>query len=159
MKILGVDPGSLFTGFGIIQIERANLEYINSGVITANSREELAYRLKQIYDGMQQVLTDQHPAVVVIENVFYAQNVQSLLKLGQARGVVLLAAANFKLPVVEYSPREVKQSVTGNGAASKVQVHRSILQILNLKGWTLTHDQTDALAIAVCHSHRLKMQI
>jgi len=158
MKILGVDPGSLFTGFGIIQAEKANFEYISSGVIAANSRDEFAYRLKQVYDGIQQVLAEHQPAVVVIENVFFAQNVQSLLKLGQARGVVLLAAANLKLPLVEYSPREVKQAVTGNGAASKVQVHRSILQILNLKDRKFADDETDALAIAICHSHRLKVR-
>ncbi|MBN2089332.1 crossover junction endodeoxyribonuclease RuvC [candidate division KSB1 bacterium] len=157
MKILGVDPGSLFTGFGVIRTVRADFEYITSGVIVANSREELAYRLKLIYDGMQQVLTEFQPDVVAIENVFYAHNVQSLLKLGQARGVVLLAAANSQLPLVEYSAREVKQSVTGNGAASKVQVHRSILQILKLKDRTLAHDESDALAIAICHSHRLKV--
>ncbi|MCI0515498.1 crossover junction endodeoxyribonuclease RuvC [candidate division KSB1 bacterium] len=156
MKILGVDPGSLFTGFGIIKTARANFEYITSGVIAPNSREELADRLKQIYDGIQQVIADHQPEIVVIESVFYAQNVQSLLKLGQARGVVLLAAANRHLPLIEYSPREVKQSVTGNGAASKVQVHRSIVQMLNLTGQTFTHDEADALAIAICHSHRLK---
>ena len=157
MKILGVDPGSLFTGFGVIRAVKSDFEYITSGVIAADSREELAYRLKQIYNGVQQVLAEHQPEIVVIESVFYAQNVQSLLKLGQARGVVLLAAANNQLPLVEYSPREVKQSVTGNGAASKVQVHRSILQILNLKGQSLAHDETDALAIAICHSHRLKV--
>jgi len=156
MKIIGIDPGSLITGYGIIDYSRSVLRVIDTGIIKINSKEQFAKRLNIIYDEIIQIILDHKPDILVIENVFYSRNVQSVLKLGQVRGVILLAAAKSKLPIVEYSPREIKLAVTGNGAASKVQVHRSMFQQLNLQDQSLTFDATDALAIAVCHSHRVK---
>lgn len=155
MKILGIDPGSIVTGYGVVEEEQKQLKLITCGAIKTPSKATLQDRLKLIYEGITQVLKEHQPQIVSIEEVFYARNIQAVLKLGHARGVILLAAANTGIPIVEYSPRKVKQAVTGNGAASKEQVKRAVGQILIMPDEKLRYDVTDALAIAICHCHRI----
>ncbi|WED44065.1 crossover junction endodeoxyribonuclease RuvC [Legionella cardiaca] len=149
--ILGIDPGSRITGYGIIQEERRKIRYIDSGCIRT-SEGELSHRLLQIFDGICQLMDDYHPDEVAIEQVFLHQNPSSALKLGHARGVAMVAAASHRVKVSEYSAREVKQSVVGYGAAQKEQVKHMVVKLLMLNS-APQNDAADALAIAICHSH------
>lgn len=155
MKVFGIDPGSRITGFGMVANKNNEVSLLDSGVIKADPKTEFHMRLKVLYDGMMEVIGDCRPDVVAIESVFYSRNVMSMLKLGQARGVLMLAAANFNLPLVEYSPKEVKAAVTGNGNASKEQVQQAVMADLGLQQPS-RFDVTDALAIAICHCHRMR---
>jgi crossover junction endodeoxyribonuclease RuvC len=155
MRIIGIDPGSIVTGYGVVEYHLRQIKLVTCGAINTPSKKNFPERLKMIYEGICQILKDFHPQFVSIEDVFYAKNIQAVLKLGQTRGVVMLAAANFEIPIVEYSPRKVKQAVTGNGAASKEQVSRAVGQILELSSTPTPHDVTDALAAAICHCHRI----
>ncbi|MEN9471032.1 MAG: crossover junction endodeoxyribonuclease RuvC [Candidatus Aquirickettsiella gammari] len=148
--ILGIDPGSCITGYGLIQIESSQLTYLDSGCIkVANS--PFAERLEKIFTGLQQVVNQYQPSEVAIEQVFFHINPNAALKLGQARGAALVAVACAKLLVSEYSARQVKKSVVGYGAANKQQVQHMVRVLLNLSS-TPTADAADALAIAVCHA-------
>ncbi len=156
MKILGIDPGSLTTGYGLIHATPGRDEVITFGTIKLRSKEAFVARLNTIYDGIVEIIQIHQPDLVALENVFYGKNIESILKLGQVRGVVMLATVKAAVPLVEYSPREVKQAVTGNGAASKEQVCKSIFQLLQLQEPVLAFDITDALAVAICGAHRVK---
>lgn len=149
--ILGIDPGSRITGYGIIKDENRKLHYIDSGCIRT-SEGELSQRLLQIFDGICQLMDDFSPDEVAIEQVFMHQNPSSALKLGHARGVAMVAAASHRVSVSEYSAREVKQSVVGYGAAEKEQVNHMVVNLLMLNNRP-QNDAADALAIAICHSH------
>ncbi|MCP5160299.1 MAG: crossover junction endodeoxyribonuclease RuvC [Hahellaceae bacterium] len=149
--ILGIDPGSRITGFGVILFERSKAQYIASGCIRVKEGS-LASRLEQIYAGVSEVIDTWKPTEFAIEEVFLARNPDSALKLGQARGVAIVAAANKGLDVAEYSARKVKQSVVGNGAADKSQVQHMVQSILALPAKPQA-DAADALAIALCHAH------
>lgn len=151
MRIIGIDPGSIVTGIGIIDYEQDKLRLIEFDSIKLNSREPLSDRLKQIYDKCLKKINRFKPDEFAIETAFYGKNIQSTLKLGQARGVAIIAAANAKLKISEYSPREVKKSVTGSGASSKQQVRYMVKNILSIKEDPLFMDSTDALAVALCH--------
>lgn len=158
MRIIGVDPGSRITGYGIIESNTASLERVGFGAIRVHVKHSFPERLKEVFEGINEILAEYKPQVLAIEDVFYARNIQSVLKLGQVRGVIILAAAMFNLPVVEYSPRKVKQAVTGNGAASKEQVRKAVFHLLRMKDEPIAFDITDALAIAICHSHRAQLK-
>ncbi len=132
MTILGIDPGTVVTGYGIIQYRHSQFAIIKSGVIKPPSIKQLAPRLEAIYDGVNQVIKTFNPEEFSIETAFYDKNVQSAMKIGYARGVSILAAAHNKLECCEYSPREVKKAVVGNGAASKEQVQYMIRKLLNI---------------------------
>ncbi|KTD21564.1 crossover junction endodeoxyribonuclease RuvC [Legionella londiniensis] len=149
--ILGIDPGSRITGYGLISQENQHLQYIDSGCIRT-SGSELGERLLQIFNGICQLLEDYMPEEVAIEQVFMHQNPNSALKLGHARGVAMVACASHRLSVNEYSPREVKQAIVGYGAAYKEQVKHMVVNILELNRAPQS-DAADALAIAICHSH------
>lgn len=149
--ILGIDPGSRLTGFGVIQYIHGKAEYISSGCIRMKS-EPLPNRLKTIYQGVSEIISQYHPEEFAIEQVFMAHNPDSALKLGQARGAAIVAAVNIDLPVFEYSARQIKQSVVGTGGAEKKQVQQMVTQILKLSA-TPQADAADALAIALCHAH------
>ncbi|MFA8344072.1 MAG: crossover junction endodeoxyribonuclease RuvC [Rhodothermaceae bacterium] len=155
MIILGIDPGTRCTGFGIIQYKNNSFRYISSGVIRPSAKEEIPLRLKKIYSEITSLISLYHPDQFSIETAFYGQNAQAALKLGQARGVSLLAAVNNGIPVTEYSPREIKKAVVGNGSSTKEQVLFMIQTILNLKSQNLILDESDALAIAVCHALKI----
>ena len=149
--ILAIDPGSRVTGYGIIKKNGQKLSYIGSGCIRLSGKE-LAPRLKQIFDGVTQIIEQYHPDEFAIEQVFMGKNADSALKLGQARGVAIVAACNAQLPISEYAARLVKQAVVGTGAATKDQVGHMVTQILKLPARP-QEDAADALGIAICHAH------
>ena len=150
-RILGIDPGSRVTGFGVIDSDGRYSRHVASGVIrTADG--EFPERLGQIFTGIQEVIRAHRPDQVAIEQVFVAKNAASALKLGQARGAAITAAVTTALPVFEYTPRSVKQALVGTGAADKEQVQHMIRVLLSLGG-RMGLDESDALAIALCHAH------
>lgn len=151
MLILGIDPGSRITGYGVINSVGSKNEYVASGCIRI-SGDTLPEKLKQVYAGVSEIITRYCPQEMAIEQVFMARNADSALKLGQARGVAIVAGANQDLPVYEYAARKVKQSVVGKGSADKVQVQHMVAHILKLPGLPQV-DAADALAIALCHAH------
>lgn len=156
IRIVGVDPGSKITGFGVVDYDFSKIHLVGAGTIRADVNDSFPVRLKTIYDGIRQVLGEYQPLTMAVESTFYSQNIQSTLKLGQARGVILLAGAMLNIPIAEYSPRRIKLAVTGNGAASKEQMKRAILQLFQDLNQPSSFDVTDALGIAVCHCHQLK---
>ncbi|BFM07410.1 crossover junction endodeoxyribonuclease RuvC [Halioxenophilus aromaticivorans] len=156
--ILGVDPGSLKTGFGIVNSVSGKLTYVASGVIRLNAKDALASRLKHIFESLNQIIEEYSPQQMAVEQVFLAKNPSSALKLGQARGAAIVAAGHYGLPVAEYEARKVKQSVVGTGAADKIQVQLMIQQLLKLSD-TPQEDAADALAVAVCHAHSQQFEI
>lgn len=149
--ILGIDPGSRITGYGLIRESKQQLQYIDSGCIRT-SEGELSQRLLQIFNGVCQLMEEFSPDEVAIEQIFMHQNPSSALKLGHARGVAMVACASHRLKVSEYSAREVKQSLAGYGAAQKSQVKHMVVNLLMLTS-SPQSDAADALAIAICHSH------
>jgi len=151
MRILGIDPGSRFTGFGIIEVEGARSLSIHQGVIKAGSGE-FPERLGIIFSGVSDLIDEFRPSEFAIENVFVSKNAASALKLGQARGAAMCAAIAKGLPVSEYSPRSVKQAIVGRGSADKVQVQHMVTVLLQLNE-KLAEDAADALAVALCHQH------
>lgn len=153
--ILGIDPGTLVTGYGIIEKKKSRVSYIHSGTVTTSPRDSLPIRLGKIYDQILGLIEMYHPDQCGIETAFYGKNIQSTMKLGHARGVAILAAVHREIPVIEYSPREVKRSVTGSGASSKQQVHYMVQSILKIKTNLSIFDITDALAIALCHAQHI----
>ena len=154
MVILGIDPAIKTTGYAVITTEKDSAEVVNFGCIETDRSTSFPLRLKKIYDGLSRIIEQHCPQVLAIEEVFYSQNIQVALKMGHARGVALLAAANYSIPIFEYSPREVKIAVTGNGAASKLQVQKMVVQLLNLSELPSSFDIADALAVALCHYNR-----
>ncbi len=154
MIIVGIDPGSLVTGYGVISVEGSRCRCVHYGVVRARSSrfdDTFPHRLKKIYSRLEQLLREYSPEVIAVEDVFYARNAQSALRLGHTRGVVLLAAAQSGVPLVEYSPLEVKKAVVGYGRADKQQVQLMVRRLLSLKQQPEPHDAADALAIALCH--------
>lgn len=153
LRILGVDPGSQITGFGVIEQARGKLTLVEQGSIRAG-RGEFPARLHAIYETLLQVIARTRPDVVAVEAPFHGLNVKSVIQLSHARGVILLAAATSGLPVFEYSPRSVKSAVVGYGAAEKQQIGRMVrLLVSGCANETIGSDAADALAIAVCHAH------
>jgi crossover junction endodeoxyribonuclease RuvC len=155
--ILGIDPGSLVTGWGVIEAEGNRLHYTAHGIIATSPAHAQAERLKQIYRGIQEVIRRYRPVVVSLEKVFFSRNVQSALKLGQARGMAMLAAAESEIPLFEYSATEIKLGVVGYGHATKEQIQKMVTALLSLRG-ALRTDAADALAAAICHIHRRTYQ-
>jgi crossover junction endodeoxyribonuclease RuvC len=156
MIILGVDPGTLVTGFGVIDRDHGRHHVLAFDIIKNSSGKTMPIRLKHIYDRLCEVIEKFHPDEFAIETAFYGKNAQSALKLGHARGVAILAAVNRQIPTTEYAPREVKKSVTGNGAATKQQVQYMVKAQLKLREVPKLFDATDALAVALCHSYRIQ---
>ncbi len=150
--ILGIDPGSRIAGYGVIQAVGNKLQYVASGCIRVDTSRDLAYRLKQINESVTKLIEAYGPEEFAIEQVFMGKNVDSALKLGQARGVAIVAAAMKDIPVFEYAARSVKQAVTGKGSADKQQVQKMVQILLKLPGCP-QEDAADALAIAICHAN------
>lgn len=149
--ILGIDPGSRITGYGVIRQIGAKSEYVGSGCIRLKD-DALAERLHKIYAGVTEIIEQFQPDYFAIEQVFMAKNPDSALKLGQARGAAIVAAAVNGLDVAEYSARQIKQSVVGKGSADKSQVQHMVVQLLGLAAKPQA-DAADALAVALCHNH------
>ncbi|HEX9828570.1 MAG TPA: crossover junction endodeoxyribonuclease RuvC [Bacteroidota bacterium] len=154
MIILGVDPGTLVTGYGVIERKNGKFRVLEYNFVKNRSSHSMPLRLKAIYSALCDVINRHHPDEFAIETAFYGKNAQSALKIGHARGVSILAAVNHQLPTAEYSPREVKKAVVGNGAASKDQVQFMVKSILQLRTTPKFYDVSDALAVALCHYHR-----
>ena len=153
MKIFGIDPGSERTGFGCIESGGSRHRLIVCGALAAPARATFPEKLTAIHTGLAALLARHRPDCVAVENIFYARNVRSALKLGHARGVALLAAAEAGLPVVEYAPAEIKRAVVGYGRAEKPQVQQMVKLLLGLDTAPTPHDAADALAVAICHVH------
>ncbi|WP_367605481.1 crossover junction endodeoxyribonuclease RuvC [Legionella sp. W05-934-2] len=151
--ILGIDPGSRITGYGLVNQQGRQLSYIDSGCIRTGDGE-LSQRLLVIFNAICQLLETHQPVQVAIEQVFMHQNASAALKLGHARGVAMVAAASHRLAVSEYSPREIKQALVGHGGADKTQVNHMVRHILNLN-IVPQADAGDALAAAICHCHHI----
>ncbi|HLE24174.1 MAG TPA: crossover junction endodeoxyribonuclease RuvC [Thermodesulfobacteriota bacterium] len=150
MRVLGVDPGSRVCGYGVLESRNGELIHIESGCITAPSSFSLPLRLKNIFEGLREVIERSSPDAMSIEDIFFAKNSKSALKLGEARGVALLAATISGIPVHEYAPTEVKLALTGQGRAKKLEVQKMISLILGISEWS-KEDASDAVAIAICH--------
>lgn len=151
-RILGIDPGSRITGFGVIEAEGASVRYIASGAIHVEG-QAFPLRLRNIFEQVSEVVATYRPDALAIEEVFVHRNVDSALKLGQARGAAICACVTRDLEVAEYAPREIKLAVVGSGAASKEQVQFMVRALLSLQG-RLSLDASDALAVALCHSQQ-----
>ncbi len=154
MMSLGVDPGIQHTGYAVLFFQSEQFEILKFGLIDTDKFDIFALRLKKIYDGLCEIIKQYKIDSMSLEEIFYSRNIKVALKMGHARGVALLAAANHQIPVAEYSAREVKMSVTGNGNASKYQVQQMIGRLLQLPTIPAIFDVTDAMAVAYCHSRR-----
>jgi len=154
MRVLGIDCGTEYTGYGVVELAPSGkLMCVASGAIKLSPREPLPQRLSRIYDGLLGLIHQHQPQQVAIEDVFYAVNVKSALKLGQVRGVAMLAAAGAGLEVAEYAPLSIKSAVVGYGKAEKQQVQHMVTRLLELSHPPEPMDASDALAIAICHLH------
>ena len=154
MRVLGIDCGGAYTGYGVVEIDaRGRLCCLVCGAIKLSAREALPRRLSRIFTQLGEIIAQHHPDQVAIEDVFYALNVKSALKLGQVRGVAMLAAAAAGLEVAEYSPLTIKLAVVGYGRAEKQQVQHMVTHLLDLAAPPEPMDASDALAIAICHLH------
>lgn len=149
--ILGIDPGTTVMGYGIIAAKGQEMELLCHGVIHLSKLANQALKLGRIFERVVQLIDTWHPDELAIEAPFFGKNVQSMLKLGRAQGVCIAAALSRSMPVVEYEPRKIKQSVTGSGSASKEQVEAMLCHLLNFENKETLLDATDALAVAVCH--------
>lgn len=157
MKILGVDPGSIMCGYGLVTSNGRDACYVASGRISAPASRPLHYRLRSIYESLVEIIRDHRPDDIVVEKIFFAKGAKAALSLGHARGIVLLAAATENIPLHEFSALEVKKAVVGYGRAEKRQVQEMVKLILNIRG-TLHADSADALALALCHMNTLKFR-
>ena len=154
MRVLGIDCGTECTGYGVVELCRDDrLECITWGAIKVSARAAMPVRLSRISNRLQELIAEHRPDRVAIEDVFYAMNVKSALKLGQVRGVAMLAAAGAGLEVAEYAPLAIKSAVVGYGRAEKSQVQQMVTRLLNLPEVPEPADAADALAIAICHLH------
>jgi len=157
--ILGIDPGSRCCGYGILQVEKKSITAAGCDIVKVDEKMPLSDRLKQIHENIDKIIKRYSPDVVAIETIFYGKNIKSAFTLGHARGVIMLAVVQNNLDVVEYSPREIKRSVVGNGNASKGQVMYMIDKLLGIKLEKNMEDAADALAIALCHYNRLSLGV
>lgn len=156
-RILGIDPGSRRTGFGIVDAVGSKIQYVASGVIRLPTGD-LPARLKVIFENVSELIGEYQPAEMAIEDVFFARDPRAALKLGQARGAAIVAGVAVELPVAEYSAKTVKQAVVGNGGAKKDQVQQMIMRLLKLPA-PPQEDAADALAVAICHAHSMTHQL
>jgi len=152
--VLGIDPGTLSTGYGVVARYRDTVRLLASGTVRNAGEAPMPVRLQKIYRDVCTIMHAYQPDELAIETAFYGKNAQSALKLGHARGVVILAAIENGIPTTEYSPREVKKAVVGNGSASKDQVQYMVKSLLHLADKRMMLDASDAIAIAICHLHR-----
>ncbi len=157
MRVLGIDPGATATGYGLVELEGDTLSALRFGAISAPSKLPFPGRLLRIYQELRALLAAERPDCAAVEAVFFARNVQSALRLGQARGVALLALAEAGLPIHEYSALEVKQAVTSYGQAGKEQVQEMVRLLLGLPEAPTPADAADALAVAICHLHASRL--
>ncbi len=159
MRILGIDPGTMVTGFGIVDDIKGKLSSVSYGTIEGKRKDSFQDRLKIMFDGLHKAIEDYKPDQIALESAFYGKSVKAAIKIGEARGVAILCAALAGIPLFEYAPTEVKRAVVGIGNAQKVQVSKMVKIILSLSEIPEKYDATDALAIAICHCHRMKLSV
>lgn len=157
MRIIGIDPGSVVCGYGVVEKDKREIRLVEYGVVQAKKISiDLPKRLVEIYDRIETVIRRSSPDAAAFESLFFSKNAQTLMKLSHARAAALVSAARCGLPIAEYAPREIKKSVTGNGNASKEQVSYMVRSMLGIDETPEFFDATDALAIAICHSARMQ---
>jgi len=157
LKIIGIDPGLRCTGFGIIDSLNNKLEVIDFGIIKTDSKDSLSKRLKTIYNDIKEIIEMHRPSIMSIEEIFYGKNVKSALLLGHARAIPMVVSANYDMPLYEFSSRRIKQSITGNGNATKEQVQFMVQKILLMDNMPEPLDASDALATAICYNQNFKI--
>ena len=157
MIIIGIDPGLVNTGYGIISIKNEIPSLIDFGIIAPNTKDSVPERIFTIFTDVCYLIEKYNPNIFSIEDVFYSRNFKSAMLLGQARGAAILAASKYKISIFEYSAKKVKQSITGNGNADKTQVQYMVSKILNIKNNSIPLDASEALAIGMCHINQLKV--
>ena len=157
MRIIGIDPGLLCTGFGILDISGNEFSVVDYGVVKTNSKDPLNIRLKTIYEDLEYIINRYKPSVMSIEQIFYGKNVKAALLLGHARGIPMLLSANNGLPLFEFSARRIKQSLTGNGNATKEQGQFKVKNLLSMDKIPEPIDASDALAIAICYKQNSRI--
>ena len=157
MLVLGIDPGTAITGYGLVREDEAGLALVDYGVITTAAGRPLPERLQAIYQGLADVAREHQPQQAAVEELFFSRNVRTALSVGHARGVTLLALADAGLAIHEYKPLEIKQAITGYGGAGKQQVQEMVRLLLNLDAVPEPDDAADAVAVAVCHIHSARM--
>jgi crossover junction endodeoxyribonuclease RuvC len=154
MRVLGIDCGTEYTGYGVVELQPdGTLHYCVADAIRLSRGDPMPHRLSMVFTGLSKIIREYQPDIVAIENVFYAVNVKSALTLGQVRGVAMLAASSAGLEVAEYAPLSIKSAVVGYGKAEKHQVQQMVGRLLNLNSPPESADAADALAIAICHLH------
>ncbi len=151
MKVIGIDPGTKVTGFGIVELKDNKYEIVDYGTIKPRADLPLAEKLKEIKQNLEAIVSKYNPEAAALENLFYAQNVKTAIVLGGVRGVILSVLATHECPIFEYSPLEVKKAVTGYGRAEKTQVKEMVFNLIGIEDKEIEKDVTDALAIALCH--------
>ena len=157
MKVIGIDPGSRVCGYGVLESRDGDIEHLASGSIAPGNGLPLYQRLKIIYESLIKVIGEHSPEAMSVEDIFFAKNAKSAIKLGEARGVALLAASNSGIAVYEYSPTRIKLALTGSGRAGKREVQRMLKIMLGVSGFE-TEDASDAVAIALCHIHLSRIE-
>ncbi|MBT7210447.1 MAG: crossover junction endodeoxyribonuclease RuvC [Candidatus Scalindua sp.] len=159
MRVLGIDPGTMVTGFGVVDDIKGKLSSVSYGTIEGKRKDSFPDRLKMMFDGLSKVIADYKPDQISLESAFYGKSVKAAIKIGEARGVAIVCAALAGIPLFEYAPTEVKRAVVGIGNAQKVQVSKMVKVLLSLSEVPEKYDATDALAIAICHCHRMKLTV
>lgn len=156
MLILGIDPGSRFCGYGLLQFEGRKVVAAGCDVIDISTTKDISERLKLLHERISEVIHEYKPDLAAVETMFISKHVKSIFTLGHARGVLLLALAQYQVPLAEYSPREIKKAIVGNGNASKQQVRYMVDSLFKLSNKPSKDDAYDALAVAYCHFNRLR---
>jgi crossover junction endodeoxyribonuclease RuvC len=159
MRVLGIDPGTMVTGFGVVDDIKGKLSSVSYGTIEGKRKDSFPDRLKMMFDGLSKVIADYKPDQISLESAFYGKSVKTAIKIGEARGVAIVCAALAEIPLFEYAPTEIKLAVVGVGNAQKVQVSKMVKILLSLSEVPEKYDATDALAIAICHCHRMKLTV
>ncbi len=157
MRVLGIDPGTAITGYAVVEELAGRLELITIGVITTPAKTPLPSRLQQIYSALKELIVLHQPDCSAVEELFFSRNARTAMSVGHARGVTLLALADAKLPIAEYTPMQIKQAATGYGNAGKHQVQEMVRMLLNLESVPRPDDAADAAAVAICYIHRAKL--
>ena len=158
MLVLGIDPGYAIVGYGVLNYAQSRFKAIEYGAITTEAGTKFSNRITKIYDGIEYLINKHKPDALAIEKLYFNTNTTTAIDVAQARGVILLAAAKRSVPVYEYTPLQVKQSVVGYGRAQKAQVQQMVTSFLNLKKVPKPDDVADALAVAICHAHANKLE-
>lgn len=158
MRVMGIDPGTRVAGYGVVDAAGSRIVFVAGGTVRAKGSASAAMRLRQVFEGLREAIAQHTPSVVSIEEVFYGVNAAAALRMGEGRGVALLAAALADVEVAAYSPAVVKKAVSGSGRAGKEQVQEMVRILLGLPGAPSTDHEADALALAICHCNRLRFR-